>query len=104
MNRNRVFPQGVLELVGPRQPFCDADALQLLQQYRRDPSALWCPQCQSAPALAAERSTVQVIAFIEPEIDPDGFASVTEPVGNYAAAVYCHGCKRAIGILAGACS
>jgi hypothetical protein len=78
----------------PRGPFSDAEALELLLAYRRDPSNLACPRCGPA--------TIEVLAFIEPEIDADGFASVTVPEGEYAAALYCHVCQRAIGILAGA--
>lgn len=78
----------------PKGPFSDAEALELLLAYRRDPSNISCPRCGP--------ETIEVLAFIEPEIDPNGFASVTDPKGEYAAALYCHTCQRAIGILAGA--
>ncbi|MDR0787178.1 MAG: hypothetical protein LBG44_04870 [Gemmatimonadota bacterium] len=78
----------------PTGPFSDTEALQLLMAYRKDPSDVPCPTC--GPEM------IEVLAFIEPEIDPDGFASVTDPEGDYAAALYCHHCERAIGILAGA--
>ena len=78
----------------PKGPFSDAEALELLMAYRKDPSDVPCPRCGP--------DTIEVLAFIEPEIDPNGFASVTDPEGEYAAALYCHHCKRAIGILAGA--
>jgi hypothetical protein len=77
----------------PQGPFSDAEALELLLAYRKDPSCVPCPTCGP--------DTVEVLAFIEPEIDPNGYASVTEPEGDYAAALYCHQCQRAIGILAG---
>jgi hypothetical protein len=77
----------------PKGPFTDAEALELLLAYRRDPSAVPCPLCGP--------DTIEVLAFIEPTIDPNGFASVTLPEGEYAAALYCHACQRAIGILAG---
>ena len=77
----------------PQGPFSDAEALELLLAYRRDPSSVPCPRCGP--------NTIAVLAFIEPEIDPNGFASVTDPEGEYAAALYCHQCQRAIGILAG---
>jgi hypothetical protein len=76
----------------PKGPFSDVEALELLLAYRRDPSNLPCPMCGP--------ETIEVLAFIDPEIDPDGAASVTEPEGEYAAALYCHTCERAIGILA----
>lgn len=82
------------ELPQPMAPFNDSEALELLLAYRRDPSSVPCPTCGP--------ETIEVLAFIEPEIDPNGFASMTEPEGEYAAALYCHTCERAIGILAGA--
>jgi hypothetical protein len=77
----------------PKGPFADAEALELLLAYRRDPSNVPCPTCGP--------NTIEVLAFIEPEIDSNGFASVTDPEGEYAAALYCHQCQRAIGVLAG---
>jgi hypothetical protein len=77
----------------PKGPFADAEALELLLAYRRDPSNVPCPTCGP--------DTIEVLAFIEPDIDPNGFASVTDPEGEYAAALYCHRCQRAIGVLAG---
>jgi hypothetical protein len=78
----------------PKGPFSDSEALELLMAYRKDPSSVPCPTCGP--------DSIEVLAFIEPEIDPNGFASVTDPEGEYAAALYCHECQRAIGILAGA--
>ncbi|CAN5823238.1 hypothetical protein BH23GEM3_BH23GEM3_13400 [soil metagenome] len=77
----------------PKGPFADAEALELLLAYRKDPSNVPCPTCGP--------EKIEVLAFIEPEIDPNGFASVTDPEGEYAAALYCHECHRAIGVLAG---
>ena len=82
------------ELPQPQGPFTDAEALELLLAYRRNPADVPCPRCGP--------NTVEVLAFIEPEVDPGGFATVTDPEGEYAVAVYCHSCERAIGILAGA--
>lgn len=82
------------ELPKPAGPFSDTEALELLMAYRKDPSDVPCPTCGPG--------SIEVLAFIEPEIDSNGFASMTEPEGNYAAALYCHECERAIGILAGA--
>ncbi len=90
---NRIVDTGGT-LPQPEGPFTDAEALALLLAYRRDPSNLVCPLCGPG--------TIEVLAFIEPEIDPNGFASVTDPEGEYAAALYCHTCHRAIGILTGA--
>jgi hypothetical protein len=78
----------------PSGPFSDSEALELLLAYRKDPSNVPCPTCGP--------EKIEVLAFIEPEIDPNGFASMTEPRGDYAAALYCHECEKAIGILAGA--
>jgi hypothetical protein len=93
MNRIAHLSTGA-ELPQPSGPFGDAEALELLMAYRKDPSNVPCPTCGP--------ETIEVLAFIEPEIDPNGFASMTEPEGEYAAALYCHHCQRAIGILAGA--
>jgi hypothetical protein len=93
MNRIAHLLNGT-ELPQPSGPFGDAEALELLMAYRKDPSDVPCPTCGP--------EVIEVLAFIEPEIDPNGFASMTEPDGEYAAALYCHRCQRAIGILAGA--
>jgi hypothetical protein len=77
----------------PRGPFTDAEALELLLAYRRDPSSVPCPTCGP--------DSIEVLAFIEPDIDAEGLASITDPEGEYAAALYCHTCNRAIGVLAG---
>ena len=92
MNRIRNLIEGTLPQ--PKGPFTDAEALELLMAYRKDPSNVPCPRCGP--------DTIEVLAFNEPEIDSNGFAWVTDPEGEYAAALYCHTCKRAIGILAGA--
>ena len=93
MNRIMHLLEGS-ELPQPSGPFTDSEALELLMAYRKDPSNVPCPTCGP--------EVIEVLAFIEPEIDPNGFASMTEPEGDYAAALYCHRCERAIGILAGA--
>lgn len=82
------------DLPTPKSAFTDCEALDLLAQYRRDPSSLTCPRCE-------ERGAMEVLAFIEPEVDEDGLATMCSPEGKYAAAVYCHGCGSAIGILVG---
>jgi hypothetical protein len=92
MNRIRNLIETTLPQ--PKGPFTDAEALELLMAYRKDPSNVPCPRCGP--------EQIEVLAFIEPEIDPNGFASVTDPEGEYAAALYCHTCCRAVGILAGA--
>lgn len=93
MNRIAHLMTGA-ELPQPIGPFTETEALELLMAYRRDPSNVPCPTCGP--------TTIEVLAFIEPEIDPNGFAAMTDPEGEYAAALYCHTCERAIGILAGA--
>lgn len=90
---NRIRESGD-PLPQPKGPFSDAEALELLLAYRKDPSNVPCPRCGP--------DQIEVLAFIEPEIDPNGFASMTDPEGEYAAALYCHTCERAVGILAGA--
>lgn len=75
----------------PKGAYTDMEALALLQQYREDPSDLSCPHC-------CVPRTMEVLAFIAPEIEPGGFAEVVAPEGDYAAAVYCHACQHAIGI------
>jgi|GEM_PF-1034871 hypothetical protein len=91
---NRIEKELSDTLPQPKGPFTDAEALELLMSYRKDPSDVPCPLCGP--------NTIEVLAFIEPQIDPNGFASVTHPEGEYAAALYCHKCFRAVGILAGA--
>jgi hypothetical protein len=90
---NRIAKELAEALPQPKGPFTDAEALELLMAYRKDPSNVPCPLCGP--------DNIEVLAFIEPEIDPNGFASVTHPEGEYAAALYCHKCYRAVGILAG---
>jgi hypothetical protein len=82
-----------LPLPKPEGPFTDAEAVVLLMAYRKCPGDLACPKCGPG--------TVEVLSFIEPAIDAQGYATVKWPEGEYAAAVMCHGCKRAIGLLAG---
>lgn len=91
MNRIREAGEALPQ---PKGPFSDAESLELLLAYRKDPSNVPCPRCGP--------DNIEVLAFIEPEIDPNGFASVTEPLGEYAAALYCHSCERAVGILTSA--
>ena len=79
---------------GSASEFDMEEGLALALSYLEDPSDVPCPRCGP--------EHIEVLAFIEPEIDPNGFASVTDPEGEYAAALYCHNCQRAIGILAGA--
>ena len=90
---NRIDRELSDALPQPKGPFSDAEALELLMAYRKDPSNVPCPMCGPG--------NIEVLAFIEPQIDPNGFASVTDPEGEYAAALYCHTCFRAVGILAG---
>lgn len=74
--------------------FTDREARELLEAYKRDPTCLSCPQCRKLGAL----HTVEVLAFIEPEVDRSGYATKAPPVGHYAAAVWCCCCRRAIGL------
>jgi len=87
---NRIF--GAPRLPEPVGRFTDAEALELLLAYRRDPSDVPCPRCGPG--------TIEVLGFVEPVADEDGYAALTAPEGEYAAALYCHGCRRAIGIVA----
>lgn len=91
---NRIIREEGDPLPQPKGPFSDAEALELLMAYRKDPSSVPCPLCGP--------EQIEVLAFIQPEIDASGYASVTDPEGEYAAALYCHSCGRAVGILAGA--
>jgi hypothetical protein len=92
---NRILDEGdKSELPRPSGGYSDAEALEILINYRSDPSDLRCPTCGP--------EVIEVLAFIEPEIDSDGYATVMEPEGDYAAALYCHACKRGIGLRAGA--
>lgn len=71
--------------------FQDYEALEFILEYRTDPSDLHCPRC-------GPKETMEVLAFIQHEIDSEGCATITEPEGEYAAAIYCHKCKRSIGL------
>ena len=90
---NRIDRELSDALPQPKGPFTDAEALELLMAYRKYPSNVPCPMCGPGNS--------EVLAFIEPQIDPNGFASGTDPEGEYAADLYCHKCFRAVGILAG---
>lgn len=90
---NRISHLMGRECPEPVGPFSEPEALDLLWAYRRDPSSVPCPTCGP--------NAMEVLAFIEPEIDMDGVATVTEPEGEYAAALYCRLCRRAVGILVG---
>jgi hypothetical protein len=76
----------------PEGPFTDIEALNLLMAYRRDPSDVPCPTCGPGK--------IEVLAFIDPQIDPDGSATICKPEGSYAVAVFCHACRKAIGLWA----
>lgn len=90
MNRvGHVLRDGMPKPVGA---FAEWEAMAFLCQYRKNPAGLACPTCNAA--------TVEVLAFIDPKIDPSGYATITEPVGEYAVALFCNRCHRAIGILA----
>jgi hypothetical protein len=95
MNRIKDYLGHLVEPEFPRPsgPFSDGEAMMMLGYYRADPSNVPCPKCGP--------ETIEVLAFIEPVIDDQGFANVKDPEGDYAAALYCHKCKRAVGILAG---
>jgi hypothetical protein len=89
---NRIVGLASVEtLPRPSVAFTDAEALELLIAYRRDPSDLSCPLCGPG--------CMEVLGFIEPHLDDEGFANVKAPAGDYAVALYCHTCSRAIGIL-----
>lgn len=80
-----------------KRPFTNEEAAELYVQYQKDPGNLHCPGgCVRVDG--KNGSTVEVLAFIDPEVDSDGLASLVQPEGEYAAAIYCHGCQRAIGI------
>lgn len=82
---------GLWECPKPKGPFSDTDALYLMMAYRRNPADVPCPKCGPGE--------IEVLAFIEPSLDKDNYAQIRDPNGEYAAALYCHKCKRSIGIL-----
>ena len=80
------------ELPQPVGSFSDTEALEMLRAYRRDPTNVPCPRC--GPDL------VEVLGFIRPDgVGEDGTAELVEPEGAYAAALFCHQCRHAIGIV-----
>lgn len=82
----------------PRASFQDDEALVLLEQYKADPSDLRCPKCDLGE-FSDCASSVEVLAFIETVLPRDGYAIVKPPVDEYAVALYCHSCDRAIGVM-----
>lgn len=66
------------------------EAHRLLMSYQRDPSNVSCPYCGEG--------TIEILAFIDPYTNGDGYAEVKDPEGEYAAAIYCHRCRRGIGL------
>lgn len=75
----------------PVSAFPDQDARSLLNAYEADPSDVPCPSCGP--------DQIEVLAFIHPLIDAEGYATTKTPEGVYAAALYCHGCTRAVGVI-----
>ena len=77
----------------PQNPtrYNDAQACDLLLQYVRNPAALECPICKSF--------TIYVMAFVEAVPGKGGEHTIVDPVGEYAAALYCYGCQHAIAII-----
>ena len=99
---NRIAKE-LAEKLPYRGPFTDAEVSEMLMAYSKNPGHVPCPVCDGNwRCIPEDRNTsIEVLNFIEPEIDSNGLASVTRPEGEYAAAVQCHKCYRAIGILAG---
>lgn len=93
---NRVRHALLTTLPKPAGPFTDGEALEMLMAYRKCPGDVPCPLCTRTHG----PDTIEVLSFIDPEIDPNGYATVVWPEGSYAAALFCHKCQRAIGILA----
>lgn len=80
----------------PAGTFSETERWQVWLQYSKNPADLSCPRCGP--------DTMEVLAFIEPAIE-DGLATVVQPVGLYAAAIYCHGCQHGVGVIPqGVCS
>lgn len=70
--------------------FSPGECFLLHAQYSHDPSNVNCPACNTG---------IRVLAFIRPEIDAMGFAEETTPEGEYAVAIYCRACDRAVGLI-----
>lgn len=87
---NRIFPAHGWRLPQPKGSFTDAEAFELQVAYNENPAGLSCPRCYA--------DTIEVLCFIVPEIDANGYATEHQPLGHYAAVVYCQRCKMAIGL------
>lgn len=88
--RNRIKGETWKIEQGHAGPFTDVEALVLQMSYETDPSAVECPTCGP--------DQIEVVAYIEPQLLGDGWATVTPPVGVYAPVIYCRGCRKMIGI------
>lgn len=74
------------DLVDFRAPFVGGDLAQLRTEYRRNPAELTCPHCSPG--------SMEVLGFVEPEPDRDGFAVPAEPRGVYVVLLRCLACRR----------
>lgn len=88
---NRILNTGEPKFPDVKGAFTDKEAFQLRASCKKDPSNISCPKCGP--------DQIEVLAFIEPAIDDQGFATLTEPEDEYAMVLYCHTCERAIGII-----
>lgn len=89
---NRIATTWNEALPKPTGAFTPDEALVLVAEYTRCPADLSCPLCGP--------DTIRVLAFIELHVKPGGWATLADPADPaYAAALYCHGCARAIGII-----
>lgn len=92
---NRIAHLGMHRtLPRPSGEFTTGEAHELLVAYRKDPSDVSCPRCGP--------ESIEVLAFVEIQVDPDGRTAVTAPEGDYAATLFCHRCRRGIGVRVGA--
>ena len=79
-------PDFATDLVDFRAPFAGAEMVHLAEEYRRNPAELSCPHCGPG--------TMEVLGFVEPEPDRNGFAVPAEPRGAYVALLRCLACRR----------
>jgi hypothetical protein len=74
------------DLVDYRAPFAEVELGRLRAQYARNPAELSCPHCPPG--------SMEIVDFVEPEPDRDGFAIPAEPRGVYVVLLRCLACRR----------
>jgi len=84
---NRIAGLEGSTLPQPQGPFSDAEALELLMAYRKDPSDVPCPKCGP--------DHIEVVCYLDARNMEKGRVVPTSPDDDYTVVLYCHACGRA---------